>query len=420
MENFTEIVTRKLKTRIAGKKTLGEDFDESEFDDSQIQQKEVEHEFKIYNENLSYLIENNTVNSNVAITGSKNPIGRMKIFIKRFIRKSIKWYLDPIVEQQNRLNAHYVSSLHRAEKISEYFKQENDRLHTEIFYLKESNDYFNKRFDKADENMAYFGSQIKRISQDSFKKKSTSVSGESDVNYQDTERTSLNNSVIDDNKIDFDYFLFENRFRGTRDWVKSTQIKYLKYFENKQNVLDIGCGRGEFLDILREKSISCKGVDIVDSFVYFNQQNGHDVEQADALTYLDSLEDNSLGGIFMSQVLEHLESDYIYKLVQLAYAKLKPGCFFIAETPNPSNLAIFHNYFYVDMTHIRPVHPDIIKYIFEYFGFNDVEHLYSSKTDFSIPQLVISDYNLSSFNDAMKRVSDTLYGYQDYAVIGKK
>jgi O-antigen chain-terminating methyltransferase len=197
-------------------------------------------------------------------------------------------------------------------------------------------------------------------------------------------------------------------------------MKYLKYFVDKDNVLDIGCGRGEFLEILNENDISCKGIDIVDSFIQFNREKGYEAAHIDALSYLYTLEDNSLGGIFMSQVMEHLEQDYIFNLIAQAYRTLKPGSFFIAETPDPSNLAIFHNYFYVDLTHIRPIHPDVMKYVFEYYGFQDVEFVYSNKADFNIPELQVNDYDVSVFNEAMKRVSDTLYGYQDYAVVGKK
>jgi O-antigen chain-terminating methyltransferase len=420
MENFEEIVTRKLKTRMAGKKTLGEDFDESQLTDSQIQQGEVRHYFKVYNEILTNLVNHNTISANVAITGSNSPFGRLKTVIKRLIRKSIKWYLDPIVEQQNQLNATYVTLLHRAERISEYFRQENDWARNEMYQLLEANKYFRKRFTIADENMAYFGLRINKLDQDINAKKSNFVSSEQAMKHQDDEQENNYCSFSKDTNVGFDYFLFENRFRGPRDWVKSNQIKYLKYFENEQNILDIGCGRGEFLDILQENGIACTGVDIIESFVNFNKQNGHDVKQIDALTYLNTLEDNSLGGIFMSHVIEHLETDYIYKLVQQAYKKLKPDCYFIAETPNPSSLAIFHGYFYVDITHIKPIHPELIQYVFEYYGFKDVEHLFSLKADFYIPQLVVGDYDLSAYNAAMNRVSDTLYGHQDYAVIGKK
>ena len=184
---------------------------------------------------------------------------------------------------------------------------------------------------------------------------------------------------VTDNDAGVNYFLFEERFRGSRADIKGRQQTFLKYFEGCKNILDIGCGRGEFLEILREQRIEGKGVDIDKDMVNFCKSRGFDVERMDAISYLEKLEDNSLGGIFIDQVVEHLEPDYLIRMLGLCHEKLIYSDPIVVETVNPLSFFSFAN-FYIDMSHKRPVHPETLKFLLGAHGFREIESLLRSST----------------------------------------
>ncbi|TDL51862.1 methyltransferase domain-containing protein [Paenibacillus dendritiformis] len=225
--------------------------------------------------------------------------------------------------------------------------------------------------------------------------------------------------------VEMDYLHFENRFRGSVEEIKKRQTVYLKYYSNKQDILDIGCGRGEFLELLLDNNISATGIDMNVDMVNYCQDRGLPVVLGDGIAHLKEREDNSLGGIFLGQVIEHLNFEQILDLVDTAYCKLKNGSYIIMETPNPLSLAIFYRTFYVDPTHVKPIHPLTIKYVVESVGFRDAELKYSSRVEpnWWLPRLEDNSgniLNLEHFNAGIDRINDMLYGYLDYAIIAKK
>jgi len=244
------------------------------------------------------------------------------------------------------------------------------------------------------------------------------------VNVQEQKRTQAEIKEVSLSE-NFDYLHFENRFRGSMKDIKERQKPYLPYFIGKQNVLDIGCGRGEFVELLLENSVSCLGIDLNRDMVEFCQDRGLPVQYGDAIEYLKSVEDNHLGGIFMGQVIEHMEFSKVMQLVELAHRKLKPGSYLIMESPNPLSLSIFYETFYVDPTHVKPVHPYTIKYWVDYIGFSESELVFSSPIQSSrwLPGLEASDQvikNIHEFNAGIQRLNEMIYGNLDYAVIAKK
>lgn len=220
-----------------------------------------------------------------------------------------------------------------------------------------------------------------------------------------------------------DYFDFENRFRGPRENVKSVQEQYIKYYEGRKNVLDLGCGRGEFLELLKEHQIPSVGVDLYDKAVAFCQSIELPAERRDAIEFLRSQEDGSVGGIFASQLIEHLPFNLIMELCQLAYQKLEKDAYMILETPNPMSLAVFTHAFYIDPSHNKPVHPLTLQYILQKAGFTNVEIFFTpqSRLPMEIPSVQSTAIeNLEELNKSLDFVNDTLFGSQDYAVIVKK
>ncbi|HOC34618.1 MAG TPA: class I SAM-dependent methyltransferase [Ruminococcus flavefaciens] len=225
---------------------------------------------------------------------------------------------------------------------------------------------------------------------------------------------------VSDDYADIDYFDFENRFRGSIESVKKSQEAYLKYFRDKKHVLDIGCGRGEFLSLMKDNGINAEGVDIYEPYTDYCNSKGLKAHCGDGTAYLAKMKKTD--GIFVGQVVEHMKTGEIIALCNTAYEKLEKGGCIIIETPNPTSLSIYTNAFYIDPSHIKPVHPLTLQYFLEKAGFTDVEIIYTeqSRPHHSIPELKISGGESEEFNKAMKKVSDMIFGSQDYAAVAIK
>lgn len=217
-----------------------------------------------------------------------------------------------------------------------------------------------------------------------------------------------------------EYFDFENHFRGSIDSIKESQKQYLPYFREKKHVLDFGCGRGEFLSLMRDNDINAEGVDLYEPYVDYCVSKGFKATCGDGVKLMNSFD--LLDGIFLGQVVEHLTPEQIMEVCVNAYNKLEEGGVFIAETPNPTSLSIYTNAFYIDPSHIKPVHPFTMKYYLETAGFRNIEIVFTenSKPDKTIPEIRVPGEDTKEFNDAMKQVAAMLYGSQDYAVVAVK
>jgi O-antigen chain-terminating methyltransferase len=165
------------------------------------------------------------------------------------------------------------------------------------------------------------------------------------------------------------YEAFENLFRGSEPFIRDRQRRYLALLEGREPVLDAGCGRGEFLDILREERIAYLGLDLDPDMVEHCRSKGHDrVELADINSYLEGCRDDSLGAVFSAQVIEHLPYEELLGFLQLSLRKLKPGGLLIAETVNPHSVPAMKT-FWVDLTHKHPIFPEVALALCKIHGF---------------------------------------------------
>jgi glycosyltransferase involved in cell wall biosynthesis/SAM-dependent methyltransferase len=173
---------------------------------------------------------------------------------------------------------------------------------------------------------------------------------------------------------------FEDIFRGDEDHVRGTQEAYLDRFAGADWVLDLGCGRGEFLDALRERGIAGRGIDLDETMVARCREKGHDVELADASTALVALDDGSLPGAFAAQVVEHLDNPQLTELLALLHRKLTPGGIAVLETVNPHNPAALKA-FWTDTTHHHPLFPEVLLALCRLAGFDSGEVAFPDTTD---------------------------------------
>ena len=210
------------------------------------------------------------------------------------------------------------------------------------------------------------------------------------------------------------YRTFEDRFRGSRDIIKERLKVYIPFvlpvstIHNPAYAIDLGCGRGEWLELLRENGFLVSGVDIDDGMLAACKERGLNVSTDDAITFLKDLPDDSQSVISAFHLVEHISFESVLDLVKEGLRALKPGGLLILETPNPENIVVGSCNFYVDPTHKRPIPPQLLAFVPEYFGFSRVKVLRLQE-----PKNLIEADRLSLL-DVLSGVSP------DYAVVAQK
>ena len=165
---------------------------------------------------------------------------------------------------------------------------------------------------------------------------------------------------------------FQDRYRGSEEVIRERQRRLMTYFARCQRVLDVGCGRGEFLELLREQRIPGEGIDINPSAVDMCRAKGGIAHQAEALAYLSAHGAGTFDGIHMNHLIEHLTFPTVVRLFEACLDHLQPGGVLVAQTPNPYCPETLQAFF-VDPTHVRPLFPDAVTILLESLGFEQVQ-----------------------------------------------
>jgi SAM-dependent methyltransferase len=217
------------------------------------------------------------------------------------------------------------------------------------------------------------------------------------------------------------YTAFENRFRGRDEEVKKQLSQYVSCFRKDGGVLDLGCGRGEFLELLREAGIEAAGVDSNGLMVDICLDKGLHCRKGDILEYLAKRPDGTVGGIFSSQVIEHLPPHYLKRLIELSRLKLSPGGTLVFETINPLSVFALVQVYYLDLSHRNPVHPQALKFMLEAAGFEDVEIKYSSPLERErLQPLPGADESTAILNRNIDSLNELLFGPAHYAAVARR
>ena len=219
----------------------------------------------------------------------------------------------------------------------------------------------------------------------------------------------------------YQYSDFEQRFRGDENQVKEKLKKYLPVFSHTDHIVDIGCGRGEFLDLLREQGKEAEGIDISLSMLRIAEEKGLKCRKSDALEFLKEKEEASVGGIFSAQVIEHLDPDYLREMVLESFRVLKKNSPILLETVNPLSLFALSNIYFLDVTHRKPLHPEYMRYLLENSGFTDVNIIYSEGLQEERLVEISPEYAAArEFNTNVDKLNKLLYASPVYAVTGTK
>ena len=220
----------------------------------------------------------------------------------------------------------------------------------------------------------------------------------------------------------YKYVGFENEFRGSQATIRARLESYLPYFDGASDVLDVGCGRGEFLDLLIARGIGARGIDLNHEMVEVCRARGLDVAEADLVGYLEGLADGALGGLFAAQVVEHLEPAHLLRFLDLAFHKLRPGAPIVLETLNPACWTAFFDSFIRDITHVWPLHPETLRYLVFASGFPSARIEYRSPVppqDRLQPVAAASDF-ADTFNANVEKLNARMFSFLDYAVVGSR
>ena len=227
----------------------------------------------------------------------------------------------------------------------------------------------------------------------------------------------------------YKYVGFEQAFRGSAAEIRDRLAAYGPYFDGASDVLDVGCGRGEFLEVLGQRGVTAHGIDLNHEMVEACHARGLEVEEADAVAHLEGLADGSLGGLFAAQVVEHLQPAYLMRLLELAYHKLRPGSRIVLETINVACWSAFFGPYLRDLSHERPIPPETLTFLLQASGFQRVELRSSSPVDDDSKLVKLApeaaagpqqERLVATFNSNVDRLNQLLFTHLDYAAVGER
>lgn len=221
---------------------------------------------------------------------------------------------------------------------------------------------------------------------------------------------------------DYFYFKFNSAYGGSEEEIRKKGLAYIEFLKGAGTVLDIGCGRGFLMGLLRENGIHVVGIDSNKYMVAACLKKGLDVQCVDMIAYLNQQPDNRFGGIVASHVIEHISGDDLIRFIRACYEKLAPGGTVVFETPNPSSMFVLDGSFHLDITHIRPVHPDFLKLLLDTLGFEVIRTLpvwpYPEEAKFRL--LSGKDKFAQIMNTNIEKLNNLFYSHYNYAVVARK
>lgn len=354
-------------------------------------------------------------------------LGRIVVGLKRLLRPIVKVPQNDLWDRQRTFNLILIEHLLRAEPVREEHHRRLSYLETFVIEgIREIQRHNDALYSRADQKM----DRYRREARDLLGSLGAALAvaragGEGAVPSPESAEAA---EAIDRAHEEHGYLELERRYRGTEEEIRDRIAQYLPWLEGKSPVLDLGCGRGESLALLRDHGVAARGVDGSARMVSLCRERGLEAEEGDLFEYLARVPEGSLGAVVSFHVIEHLPVGSLGRLVSLAWRALRPGGVLILETPNPLSVVVAARNFWLDPTHRRPVHPESLRLMYELAGFDPVQRLDLRPFPLSerLPEIDLATLPedqrplADHVNRLRDRLDDLLFGYQDFGMVGVK
>lgn len=209
---------------------------------------------------------------------------------------------------------------------------------------------------------------------------------------------------------------FQARFSGDEPVIRAQSERFLDLFRDRRRVLDLGSGRGTFLELAREHGIGAYGVDLDRRMVEEARSRGLEAVESDALAHLRGLEDRSIDGLYARHVAEHVLPGELVEILRELRRVLRPGAPIVMVTPNVATLTVGAHTFWLDPSHRRPLPPELFRFYLEVEGFTAVEVREFERSEVRLSE----DVPAGPQQDNVRLLNETLFGHRDYAVVGRQ
>lgn len=385
---------------------------------------------------MADVIRYQRVNSHLPIgwpTMPKGIVPKLLAYAKKITRRLLRWYINPIVDQQNAYNEAATQVLRRLStrerELSSRLTQLQQTRDKWIRDLIERVGALEVQVERTQQEMATSAVRLRRL--EHWRRREASP----DDTSQPSKSPSDVSAGIDSS---IDYFLLGALYRNAEQmagFLEDYDDIFVQLARDQEDgkgplgpVLDIGCGRGEFVAHLNEIGLSAYGIDMDVDAVEMGQAAQRRVSHEEAFAHLSGLADDSLAAVTLIQVIEHFEVPDLIRLFRLVYRKLHRDGFVLAETINPTCLLALSNWYLLDPSHRTPLHPQMTKFLLEQAEFEQVTVRFlhpvpESARLTTLPSVEGSpDLNpvIDRLNDNFNRLNGFLYGDQDYAAIAHK
>jgi hypothetical protein len=349
--------------------------------------------------------------------------GPVVSFFKRVIKRLTSWYVEPALDQQRVFNASVTRTVNEMKQYVDHIQINEDILSTilhrdlamfraNVLFL---NKYLERRMvDFENELMVLRASEAEGVSL-----KGGNISGNG-------------GGTSDDLLEAIDVLTLEQRVHGSPRMVKDRQRVYLPYFKGCSNVLAVGCGRGELLQLFEQEGIAARGTETNPTLVDFCKDNGLEVLLVEPVAYLEAVDDASLDGVVLSRFAGHEPPGRLIGMLKLLRAKLAPSAPLVIETPNPFSLYAVASYALESTVQPHPLHPEMLKQLCMSFGFSEPavmflnplppeEHLEELELTTSGAILDARQQELFHLvNDNFAKLNRILFSHSDYAVVTRR
>lgn len=415
------------------------------------------------------------VNSHLPIGWPKMPPGiipKVVAIAQKVTRRLLRWYINPLVDQQNAFNAAVTDVLERLHSQSDQQAQMLRDVDMRLKHLQATDigarlatlegqttslggicEALQARYAQAEEKyqvqlermysavQEQLGAQVRHLEEilDVQQERQEHENEVARLRLQRLEARHRPMYVTDApttpsaSSPAFDYFLLGLKYRSEKQ-IRERLSDYDDLFTQLVRaqregqgpngpVLDIGCGRGELVEHLAALGLGSYGIEIDEDAIAIAREQGRDVRRADAFAHLDSLEDDSLAAITMIQVIEHFGVEELLRLLKLAHRKLAPGGLIITETVNPLCLSALSNAYWLDPSHRAVLPPDMTRFLLEQAGFWKIEARFLRPIPAPTALEPVTDLDaewVAAMNRNIEKLNRALYGPQDYAMIAYK